>query len=93
MRILKVPFGTPVGTLIYRLKGSDPDGDPLTFGSVDPIGSSLLYFQSASITEADVYLKQPLTVSHFERFFLTSFLPWPFPPLAMAIVANSFQLR
>lgn len=63
MRILKVPFGTPVGTLIYRLKGSDPDGDALTFGSVDTVGSSLLYFQSASFTEADVYLKAPLTVS------------------------------
>lgn len=75
MRILKVPFGTPVGTLIYRLKGSDPDGDALTFGSVDQIGSSLLYFQSVSFTEADVYLKSPLTVSDV---FLTTCLPLVF---------------
>lgn len=70
-----MPFSTPVGTLIYRLKGSDPDGDPLTFGSVDPIGSSLLYFQSTSLTEADVYLKQPLSVSVFLPL-LVLFIPF-----------------
>ena len=64
MRILKLPKITPVGTIIYRLKGSDPDpGDVLSFGSDDPVGQSLLEIRTASFTEADVYLKAPLSVS------------------------------
>lgn len=88
MRILKIPLGTPVGTLIYRLKGSDPDGDALTFGSVDPVGSSLLYFQSASFTEADVYLKAPLTVSDCKL----SCLPLSSPLVNWSALSLSFPL-
>jgi len=64
MRILKLPKITPVGTIVYRLKGSDPDpGDVLSFGMDDPVGQSLFEVRTASFTEADVYLKSPLEVS------------------------------
>jgi hypothetical protein len=63
MRILKLPRITPVGSIIYRLKGSDPDhGDVLSFGTEDPVGQSLLNIRTASFTEADVYLRAPLSV-------------------------------
>ena len=63
MRILKLPSSTAVGSLIYRLKGSDPDSEKLIFGSDDPVGSRVLQIKSLSFREADVYLKSPLTVS------------------------------
>ena len=65
MRVLKLPANTPVGTLVYRLKGSDPDSERLVFGTDDPVGSRLLRIESLSFREADVYLKSPLTVSVF----------------------------
>lgn len=64
MRILKLPSNTAVGALIYRLKGSDPDSEKLTFGTTDPVASRLLRFTSLSFREADVYLMSPLSVSH-----------------------------
>lgn len=63
MRVLKLPASTAVGSLIYRLKGSDPDSERLTFGSDDAVGSRMLQIISLSFREADVYLKSPLTVS------------------------------
>lgn len=63
MRILKLPQSTQVGSLIYRLKGSD--GDPntqLVFGVSGIESRSLLEVLpvARSWNEADVYLKAPL---------------------------------
>lgn len=66
MRILKLPRSTPVGSLIYRLKGSD--GDPntqLVFGVSGIEGRALLDIVSVprSWNEADVFLRAPLEES------------------------------
>lgn len=63
MRILKLPRNTAVGSLIYRLKGSDPDSEKLVFGTDDPVGKRMLQIKSLSFREADVYLMSSLTVS------------------------------
>lgn len=63
MRVLKVPKNTKVGSIVYRLKGSDPDSDTLTFGCDHPICLSLIEFSACSFTEADVILKASLDVS------------------------------
>ncbi len=62
MRVLILPRSTKVGTLIYRLKGSDADNDILRFGVRGPIGKELIEIKSAGFFEADVFLKSPLKV-------------------------------
>ncbi|XP_075231619.1 cadherin 88C [Lycorma delicatula] len=51
---------TPVGSLIYRLRGTDPDGDPLTFGVREQIGNEILRIENLGTNEANVYLKKEL---------------------------------
>ncbi|RZF38140.1 hypothetical protein LSTR_LSTR005501 [Laodelphax striatellus] len=51
---------TPVGSLIYRLRGTDPDGDPLTFGIREQIGNEILRIENLGTNEANVYLKKEL---------------------------------
>ncbi|XP_063244010.1 cadherin-23 [Bacillus rossius redtenbacheri] len=51
---------TPVGSLIYRLRGVDPDGDPLTFGVREQAGRELLRIENLGTNEANVYLEQEL---------------------------------
>ncbi|GBM72040.1 hypothetical protein AVEN_89795-1 [Araneus ventricosus] len=63
MRILKLPMDTKPGSLIYRLRGSDPDNDILTFGVRGDVGSQLLSIQSVTETRANVFLKVAPTVS------------------------------
>lgn len=64
MRILKLPANTAVGSLVYRLKGSDPDPDDrLVFGVRGSDAKQLLDVRSVSFREADVYLKSSLNVS------------------------------
>ncbi len=65
MRILKLPNNTKVGTIIYRLKGTDADNDVIEFGARGIIGNRLLGFKKVNFHETDVYLKTPLEVSHF----------------------------
>lgn len=63
MRILKLPQSTQIGSLIYRLKGSDGDPDTqLVFGVSGIEGRSLLDVVpvARSWNEADVYLKSAL---------------------------------
>jgi len=50
----------PVGSLIYTLKGYDPDGDPLTFGLRGPVANSLLRVESSGPDEAQLFLKTEL---------------------------------
>lgn len=69
MRILKLPNNTKVGSIIYRLKGTDADNDVIEFGAKGIIGNRLLSFKKASFYEADVYLKMPLEVSLESIFY------------------------
>lgn len=48
------------GTLIYKLRGVDPDGDKLEFGVKQQSGSNVIRVESTSPTEANVYLNQEL---------------------------------
>ncbi|KAI5639888.1 cadherin domain-containing protein [Phthorimaea operculella] len=57
---LKEGPDTPVGSLIYRLRGVDPDGDVLKFGIRDQIGSDILRLEAISSNEANIYLVKEL---------------------------------
>lgn len=77
MRVLKLPNNTKVGSIIYRIKGTDADNDVIEFGVRGIIGNSLLTFKKVSFHEADVYLKMPLEVCYFHSFrirIVSSFL-------------------
>ena len=58
-----------LGTLIYRLKGYDPDGDPLTFGVRNSYGSDILRIESVGSNEANVFLNKELDREVNERFY------------------------
>ncbi|XP_011499950.1 PREDICTED: cadherin-23 [Ceratosolen solmsi marchali] len=51
---------TPVGSLIYRLRGVDLDGDDLTFGIRDQPGSDMISVEKFNANEANIYLKKLL---------------------------------
>lgn len=55
------------GSLIYRLRGVDPDGDTLQFGIRDQLGSDILRLEAISSNEANIYLVKELDreVSYF----------------------------
>ncbi|KAJ8721348.1 hypothetical protein PYW07_002123 [Mythimna separata] len=57
---LKEGSDTPVGSLIYRLRGVDPDGDSLQFGIRDQLGSDILRLEAISSNEANIYLVKEL---------------------------------
>ncbi|GAB0096475.1 Cadherin [Sergentomyia squamirostris] len=58
---LKEGPDTPVGSLIYRLKGFDPDGDPLMFGIKENIpGSEILRVENVGMNQANIFLAQEL---------------------------------
>ncbi|XP_046672662.1 cadherin-23 isoform X2 [Homalodisca vitripennis] len=57
---LKEGADTPAGSLIYRLRGVDPDGDTLTFGVREQIGHDVLRIETIGVNEANVYLKKEL---------------------------------
>ena len=63
MRILKLPNNTKVGSIIYRIRGTDADNDVITFRARGLIGKRMLVFKSVNFFEADVYLNSPLEVS------------------------------
>lgn len=52
-----------MGSIVYRLKGSDADADKLTFGMENELGMRMFSVRPANINEADVILKSPLEVS------------------------------
>ena len=69
---------TPAGSLIYRLKGYDPDDDPLTFGLRGQIANELLRIENVRTNEANVYLKKELDREvRFGSCFLHSSLTAP----------------
>ncbi|XP_050665095.1 cadherin-23 [Leptidea sinapis] len=57
---LKEGPDTPVGSLIYRLRGIDPDGDALQFGIRNQVGSDILRLEAISSNEANIYLVKEL---------------------------------
>ncbi|XP_063377540.1 cadherin-23 [Cydia fagiglandana] len=57
---LKEGADTPVGSLIYRLRGIDPDGDELKFGIRDQLGSNILRIEAITTNEANIYLIKEL---------------------------------
>ncbi|XP_055907178.1 cadherin-23 [Eupeodes corollae] len=57
---LKESPETAVGTLIYRLKGFDPDNDPLTFSSRPSPDSDVIRIENTGTNEAYVYLAKEL---------------------------------
>ena len=48
------------GTLIYKLRGIDADGDRLQFGVRDQLGSDILRIESTSANEANIFLAKEL---------------------------------
>ncbi|KAL2733633.1 cadherin-23 [Vespula maculifrons] len=51
---------TLIGSLIYRLRGVDPDGDSLTFGVRDQPGSDVIRLENFGLNEANIYLNKLL---------------------------------
>lgn len=48
------------GSLIYRLRGVDSDGDTLRFGIREQVGSDILRIEAISSNEANIYLVKEL---------------------------------
>ncbi|KAL1490790.1 hypothetical protein ABEB36_013427 [Hypothenemus hampei] len=67
---LKEGQETPVGTLLYKLKGYDPDGDKLTFGLKSSSDSDVIFVDSTSNTEANVYLNRLLDREEKDEYAL-----------------------
>lgn len=67
---LKESPETPVGSLIYHLKGFDPDNDQLTFGIIPSQFSDIIRIENFGTNEANVYLAKDLDreVSVFFNF-------------------------
>ncbi|XP_046612201.1 cadherin-23 isoform X1 [Neodiprion virginianus] len=57
---LKEGPATPVGSLIYRLRAVDPDGDVLSFGLREQPGSDVIRVERITSNEANVYLNKEL---------------------------------
>ena len=57
---LKEGLDTPPGTVIYRAKGFDPDGDPLVFGVVSRSEDGLVEVVSENNNEASIVLRKYL---------------------------------
>lgn len=58
--IYNKPLFLITGSLIYRLRGIDPDGDTLKFGIRDQLGSDILRLEAISSNEANIYLVKEL---------------------------------
>uniref|UniRef100_A0A182YAM2 Cadherin domain-containing protein n=1 Tax=Anopheles stephensi TaxID=30069 RepID=A0A182YAM2_ANOST len=61
---------TPVGTLIYHLRGHDADGDPLTFGVQKSADSHIIRLKQNASNEAFVYLNHELDREAREEYTL-----------------------
>ncbi|XP_053680882.1 cadherin-23 [Anopheles nili] len=61
---------TPVGTLIYRLRGYDADGDPLTFGVQKSADSHIIRLKQNASSEAYIYLNTELDREAREEYTL-----------------------
>lgn len=59
------------GSLIYRLRGVDPDGDSLTFGVRDQPGSDVIRLENFGLNEANIYLNKLLDREVSLWFYIT----------------------
>ncbi|XP_063703738.1 LOW QUALITY PROTEIN: cadherin-23 [Culicoides brevitarsis] len=57
---LKEGKESPIGTLIYRLKALDPDGDHLTFGIKNDIDSDVIRIETIGENDANIRLNKEL---------------------------------
>lgn len=57
---LKESPETSVGSLIYNLKGYDPDNDQLTFGIIPSTFSDIIRIDNFGTNEANIYLAKDL---------------------------------
>lgn len=53
-------FSFITGTLIYKLKGFDPDGDALEFGVQSTYDSDIISVKNIGKDEAGIYLEKEL---------------------------------
>ncbi|XP_050299893.1 cadherin-23 isoform X2 [Anthonomus grandis grandis] len=67
---LKEGEETPIGTLLYKLKGYDPDGDTLKFGIKPTMDNDVIVVKSISNTEANVYLNKILDREERDEYAL-----------------------
>lgn len=69
---LKEGPSTPVGSVIYKIRASDPDGDVLQFGLLGQAANELLRVQRVSDTEAELQLIKELDreVIYLKKIFL-----------------------
>nr|CAH7720091.1 unnamed protein product [Callosobruchus chinensis] len=67
---LKEGEDTPVGSIVYRLEGFDPDGDALQFGVSPTPGSDVIRVENTSPTEANVYLNRELDREERDEYLL-----------------------
>ncbi|XP_049786609.1 cadherin-23-like [Schistocerca cancellata] len=61
---------TPVGSLLYRLRGVDTDGDSLTFGVREQPDSDILRIENFAGNQASIYLRKPLDREEKEEYTL-----------------------
>ncbi|KAL3277671.1 hypothetical protein HHI36_013017 [Cryptolaemus montrouzieri] len=67
---LKEGNETPVGSVIYNLRGMDPDGDALKFGVRPQSGSDVIRVENTSPTEANIYLNKELDREERDEYAL-----------------------
>jgi cadherin 23 len=66
---LKEGPDTPEGSLIYKLKGYDPDGDVLEFGVQGTYDSDIITVKSLNDHEAGIYLEKELDREVRKEYF------------------------
>lgn len=81
------------GSLIYRLRAVDPDGDTLKFGIRDQLGSNILRLEAISSNEANIYIVKELDreVRYLLKFLFIMYLP-TYYSLPISLLALSFCL-
>lgn len=65
MVLIHTIFASPIsirhpGTLIYKIKGFDPDGDRLIFGKRNSLDSNAIRIENTETNEANIYLNEEL---------------------------------
>ena len=63
------------GTLIYHLRGYDPDGDSLTFGIRTSHDSDIIKIENIGHNEANIYLAKELDREVYIYKFIIELMP------------------
>lgn len=59
-----------IGSLIYKLKGYDPDGDKLTFGVRHSVDSEIFRIENTPNNEANIYLNKELDRETKDEYYI-----------------------